>query len=295
MQPNNEELVTIIAPLFWFDFNGETNKDYKVDEDFFLISNPMKKFENTWKEQVGNDFNDLNSLKWGFKHILRLDSSIKDQFDQIVDQTIKEALLSLWITKPTITHIKHLFVYDSTGKSIQDINYSYFFVFQKENIETLSLKDFEEFKTVFKKIRSIFDNKKEITRVLYYLYSGLTLSYWQVRFIMLNVVLESLFSTDNQELSHKISERAAFFLEKEAENREKLFQDVKKIYNIRSKLVHGDVINNTPEENSQLLNDLERITQVALKKIINEDLIDIFSEKPNKRNEYFTKMIFQTS
>lgn len=266
MQPNNEEFVTIIAPLFWFDFEGETNTDYKVDKDFFFISNPMKKFENTWKEQIGNDFDNLNSIEWGFKHILRFDSSIKDQFDKIVDLTIKEALLSLWITKPTVIHIKHLFVYDSTGKSIQYKSYSYFFVFQKETIETLSLNEFEEFKTIFKKIRSIFVNKKKISRVLYYLYSGLTLVDWQARFIMLNVVLESLFSTDNQELSHKISERAAFFLEKEAKNREKLFQDVKKIYKTRSKLVHGDVIDKTPEENSQLLNNFRKNNSNGIKK-----------------------------
>lgn len=51
--------------------------------------------------------------------------------------------------------------------------------------------------------------------------------------------LEALFSTDTQELSHKLAERIACFLETGHKERIKVFNDVKTAYGIRSKIIHG--------------------------------------------------------
>lgn len=50
---------------------------------------------------------------------------------------------------------------------------------------------------------------------------------------------ESLFSTDPQELSHKLSERIACFLESKEDSRISLYREIKKAYYIRSAVVHG--------------------------------------------------------
>ncbi|MBU0508886.1 hypothetical protein KKH27_08635 [bacterium] len=50
--------------------------------------------------------------------------------------------------------------------------------------------------------------------------------------------LEGLFSTDNQELSHKLAERIAIFLA-ESPKRSELYRSIKRAYAIRSKVVHG--------------------------------------------------------
>lgn len=51
---------------------------------------------------------------------------------------------------------------------------------------------------------------------------------------------ESLFSTNFAELSHKLSERVAFFLGSHGHSKKEVFQNIKVAYGIRSKLVHGD-------------------------------------------------------
>jgi len=53
---------------------------------------------------------------------------------------------------------------------------------------------------------------------------------------------EVLFSTDASEIVHKISERVACFLGKDLAERKELFRVVKKAYDIRSKVIHGDII-----------------------------------------------------
>jgi len=54
--------------------------------------------------------------------------------------------------------------------------------------------------------------------------------------------LESLFTTDNMELSHKLSERVAYFLASTPNKRRELYRQTKNIYAVRSKVVHGSAI-----------------------------------------------------
>lgn len=58
--------------------------------------------------------------------------------------------------------------------------------------------------------------------------------------LFLTISLEALFSpSDNQELSHRVSENVAFFMCKGANETERIYQLVKKSYAIRSKVAHG--------------------------------------------------------
>src|SRR5205814_574151 len=54
--------------------------------------------------------------------------------------------------------------------------------------------------------------------------------------------LEILFSNDASELAHKLSERIACFLATDPKQRKAIFGTIKRAYNIRSKVVHGDVV-----------------------------------------------------
>jgi hypothetical protein len=54
--------------------------------------------------------------------------------------------------------------------------------------------------------------------------------------------LEALFSTDSMELSHKLSERIAFFLGALGYAKIEVFRNMKAAYGIRSKLTHGDTL-----------------------------------------------------
>ncbi len=77
--------------------------------------------------------------------------------------------------------------------------------------------------------------------------------------------LESLFSTSTTELTHRLSERVAFFVGESPEDKESIYQLMKKAYGVRSQVTHGSHINSTiadstPELSLKLLDLLRKIT-----------------------------------
>jgi hypothetical protein len=93
---------------------------------------------------------------------------------------------------------------------------------------------------------------------------------------------ETLFSTDAQELSHKLAERIACFLEKDLENRISVFHTIKKAYAIRSRIVHGS-------RGSSKLGEQLREVSVSCDNLIRRILVRIL-EEPSLQ-EYFQKAI----
>lgn len=82
----------------------------------------------------------------------------------------------------------------------------------------------------------------EVNRIstgLTYFWSALIANEPNQLFTNLTILLECLLSTDRYELAHKISERAAIILSKNNNDRLTIYDDMKKIYDQRSKIVHG--------------------------------------------------------
>lgn len=105
---------------------------------------------------------------------------------------------------------------------------------------------------------------------------------------------EALFSTTTSELSHKLSERVAFFLSSEGFDKKDVFEKMKQAYEIRSRFVHGDNLSQ---------NKIQNITNVSvtcdnyLRKIMQllfgeKNLVELFDVSPKKLDEYFDKLIF---
>lgn len=104
--------------------------------------------------------------------------------------------------------------------------------------------------------------------------------------------LETLFSTDSSELSHKLSERIAFFLFPEFKKIE-TFKTMKKAYLVRSKLTHGASLE---QKQIDLLGDLSESIDNMLRFILNkimrdENLVLIFDSDNTKVDAYFEELI----
>ena len=88
------------------------------------------------------------------------------------------------------------------------------------------------------------------------------------------ISFESLFMKENLELRHRLSVRVSRFIKGEYNERKELFSDFKKIYDIRSKIVHGESINHKNltklkvESLSELVSKVEEQLRVSIKKII---------------------------
>lgn len=107
--------------------------------------------------------------------------------------------------------------------------------------------------------------------------------------------LEALFSTDSAELSHKLSERVAFFLGTCGYNKAIVFKDIKSCYGIRSKLTHGDsiskkLIEDLPEFSAKLDHYLRIIFQALFDE---RWLVEHFDAPPAKIDHIFNAIIFE--
>ncbi|MEE1990809.1 HEPN domain-containing protein [Pseudomonas syringae pv. syringae] len=106
--------------------------------------------------------------------------------------------------------------------------------------------------------------------------------------------LESLFSTDTSELTHRLSERVAMFLGGDAEVMEKNYQMMKKCYAVRSQVTHGShikdgVAESIPDMSLEMLNMLRKI---ALKILDDKDLSNLFDGENEGIETYFRKLLF---
>jgi hypothetical protein len=106
--------------------------------------------------------------------------------------------------------------------------------------------------------------------------------------------IETLFTTESTELSHKLSERVAFFLGEPGYDRWAVFSTIKNAYNIRSKLVHGDTLKTKQiEELSALGLQCDNYLRFILNCIFDSvELKKVFDSDPRAIEGYFSHLIF---
>ncbi|BFN27520.1 hypothetical protein PSCT_04512 [Pseudomonas sp. SCT] len=106
--------------------------------------------------------------------------------------------------------------------------------------------------------------------------------------------LESLFSTDTVELSHRLSERVAFLFANNGGDAETVYQFVKDCYSVRSSVTHGSPV---PSKFSKGLEDQSETLQSYMRKLIfiitkNKKLFDVLNGGNEGIELYFRKLIF---
>lgn len=72
-----------------------------------------------------------------------------------------------------------------------------------------------------------------------YLWSGLTTTHTELAFVSFRMALEAVASTSNNEITHILAERCALLIASDSEHRVQTYGEVKDLYGIRSKIVHG--------------------------------------------------------
>ena len=102
------------------------------------------------------------------------------------------------------------------------------------------------------------------------------------------IVFEALFSTDSSELSHKLAERIAFFLEAKQEERLALYRAIKRAYSVRSKVVHGA----RAAANVDALTDASKLCDNTARRIMarlmsERDLWQQFERSSSEKHEQF--------
>lgn len=107
---------------------------------------------------------------------------------------------------------------------------------------------------------------------------------------------ESILTTDSSELSHKLSERAAFFLQENFPDKLDTYNTLKQAYNVRSKLTHGDFLKESQiEKVPELSFACDNLLRATILKILNDDqLLLLFDGNNEKIDNYFNQLIFSS-
>jgi hypothetical protein len=140
------------------------------------------------------------------------------------------------------------------------------------------------------------DEVRALTRVSYFLNLARDCSDLSVKVAHYATCLEILFSTDSSEISHKLAERVALFLGHTFEERKQLFNRIKSLYSVRSKVVHGDVFTKASVRKLREISlDADDLLRQLLRLILDSDaLCALFEGSKEAREEYFIDLVLQT-
>ncbi|PZR28672.1 MAG: hypothetical protein DI535_05925 [Citrobacter freundii] len=103
----------------------------------------------------------------------------------------------------------------------------------------------------------------------------------RAKFLMLMTCLEALFSAGRTEIAHTISRHLSMLFAKSPEEFQASYKSVKNLYNVRSKIIHGDNVKN---DLHPLLLELEDLVRRALNHCLSLNLSkDAFYQELNAK------------
>jgi hypothetical protein len=184
--------------------------------------------------------------------------------------TMQYFLLHLWLIKDNSANIDNYFCHNKARKQLFTRSRSVTFsncvgefkdeTFSKEELEAAwsifeksvnlsnSLKykgksnrnDKGEIGTQSMGLNSVaYNTHNRITRALLFLQAARSTTMITTKITYYTGILECLFSTAEGDISHKVSERVAYYLGQNQGERLDLFRFIKKMYDVRSKYIHG--------------------------------------------------------
>lgn len=106
--------------------------------------------------------------------------------------------------------------------------------------------------------------------------------------------LESLLSTNPNEIAHQLSERVAILIGQNKSDRNQIYREIKKAYGIRSKIVHGAKISDKEIKGiPQLSRKLDSYLRIVFLKISDDEYWPIFKSDNQEIDNYFLNQIFE--
>jgi hypothetical protein len=159
--------------------------------------------------------------------------------------------------------------------------------------ETHTAEDFDQARSLFNALGRLSHNGTLRTAAQATM-RALTEQGWTLRFLLLWLVLESLFgSEDPREVTFRLSQRIALFLSRDRGVARDLFSQIKASYAWRSKVVHGfRLAKLTPEKSDELIIQLEDIVRRSMVTMLSdESLVSVFDTE--SREDYLDGLIFR--
>ena len=127
-------------------------------------------------------------------------------------------------------------------------------------------------------------NSNKLTEIAEtYFHNSYEVNDYKVKFINLMTALESLFNSSNNQISQVLSRHLAVLISEDKLSFQENYVRIKKLYGIRSKLVHGQTLE-LKEEIENLVDELYELTRISLIKCLELELTkaEFFKELNSK-------------
>jgi len=130
-------------------------------------------------------------------------------------------------------------------------------------------------------------NKNVLVRAVEFAIIGFQTRHIPMRLVNNTIFLESLFSGSNTEIAFQIAASVSWYLRADhnADERMKLFSDVKQLYGYRSKVVHGADISSKNRNLQESVLFGEELNSEIFATILEKRHVEIFSWKQVKRQQ----------
>lgn len=210
-------------------------------------------------------------------------------------QQIQHTNLALWIVKPTCLGFKLVIDAQSTEDGwilMYKRKIDGFVPHVRYKKHFLCKENFVEAKNLISSLNNACAIRGPIWRSSVTLYWALTNEYWDHRYLLLWIALESLFCpTDRKKITQRMSKRIAYFLAEDVIEAQNLYRTAKNGYRCRCHIVHGGSLSNAETKNSEQISyDAEELVRQSLKCILDDDrLIEMFNSK--KRECYLGNLV----
>ena len=297
---NNSPKAKNIMPIFGLgDFSASAD-EYDIGNDISLVRNPQIIFADHIENSIHKPV--LGQLKaggWALMHTYTCDPKIHiGPKEDESDARLRLAFLAMWITRPTGAHFSYFIKYHPSFSNdvAHTINKYYAEIIPHPSYSATLFDEDQilDLQTIFTNLLGYFGKEKRPSLAIDFVSTALQINPWGPRYVTFTSVLECLFSTDPMEVTHKLSERVALFLEQSPEERQNIFKEIKKLYGLRSTIVHGgNLSRNLSAENHKMGGELEQIAHRVLKRLFKDlDLLERLSKKRPQVQKYFENLLF---
>jgi hypothetical protein len=161
--------------------------------------------------------------------------------------------------------------------------------------EDRSPDDLDRFAKYLDKIYSLItfpttDNR--VMRALNYFHDSFFCDRVTTKIVCLTMALEALFGTGSTETTYNLAHRIAWYIGKDGTERLILFEQIKKIYGVRSRVVHGgDATKHIGWNRRELIDDLEEIGRRVFSKIFDYNHENEFNASVGKLGAFFNRLV----
>jgi hypothetical protein len=138
-----------------------------------------------------------------------------------------------------------------------------------------------------------YNKNTRIERALSFLTMARANSFLPLKIALCMSLLECLFTTDRQEVTHKVCERVSLYIGGSYEDKVQNYKIIKDAYDVRSGFFHGQDIDKKQDTRLQLAihsQKVDSILRTILTKVLFDDFA-IFNGSKDARVDFFSRMV----